>query len=190
MQIFQTSEEGIIELIPEAKALVPFKKLIIRDKGSKGDVDGRKKYHAIKEIAFVYWYAKFDSPYDQYEEPEKTKQITKSVGLEDWKPDKDIYEAIDFFKGLQRTKSMDYLEDSEFALKRLSKYLRDADPDERIQSGPHKDALVHDLNKIKNLQKEMPDMIEATEKIKELVKKELQETTQNRAGRETNDWTE
>ena len=191
MQIFQTNEEGIPELIPEAKMLVPFKKLIFRDKGSKGDVDGRKKYLAMKEIAFVYWYAKFDSPYDQYEDPEKTKQIAKSVGLElDWKVDKEIKDAIDFFKDLQRTKSMEYLESVEYAVKSMSAYLRSTDISETIESGPRKGELVHDLNKFKALAKDMPDMLEAIQKTKELVKKELQEATQNRAGRETNEWTE
>ncbi len=184
IKLIEQDEQGQPRLTDEAKVLVPFRNLITR--GKRPNLE-----RALKEIAYVYWFARFDTPFDNYSDLDKILKVKQNVGLEeDWKPDALIEAAIVFYKEMQHTKSMDYLEDSEFALRRLSKYLRDADPDERIQSGPHKDALVHDLNKIKNLQKEMPDMIEATQRVKELVNKELNEKTQLRAGRKTNQFTE
>ena len=184
IKLIEQDEHGQPRLSDEAKVLVPFRNLITR--GKRPNLE-----RALKEIAYVYWFARFDTPFDNYGELDKILKVKQNVGLdEEWKPDALIEAAIIFYQEMQRTPSMTYLEDSEFALKRLSKYLREADPDERIQAGPHKDSLVHDLNKIKNLQKEMPDMIAATQKVKELVNKEMNEKAQLRAGRKTNTWTE
>lgn len=184
IKLIEQDENGNPRVTDEAKVLVPFRNLFTR---------GKRPNHerALKEIAYVYWFARFDTPFDNYQDLDKILQIKKNVGLdEDWKPDKLIEDAIVFYREGQHTKSMEYLEDSETSLKRLSRYLRNADPDERIVGGPRNGELVHDINKIKNLQKEMPDMIEATAKVKELVNKELNEKTQLRAGRITNKWTE
>lgn len=190
LKIFNINNDGLPEISVEARTILPFKKLITRDKGSEGDHDGRKKYRAAKELAFVYWYSKFDTPYEQFTKEDRIIQIKKAVGLpEEWKPDRDIKEACDYFYEIQKTKSMIHLESVSYAIEQLSNYLRNTDVNERIRSGPKTGELVHDLNKYKTLSKEMPDMIEAYQKMKELVKKELQEEEQLRAGRKENKYT-
>jgi len=192
IKLFEVNDQGIPEISTEARTIQVFKKLITRDKGSEGDHDGRKKHQATKELAFIYFYAKFDSPYEQFTvESDKVLQIKKAVGLEDkWKIDSDIKEAIAYFQMIQNTRSMKHLASVENAIDSLSDYLRDTDVNERIKIGPKSGELVHDLNKYKSLAKEMPDLIEAYHKTKDLVRKELQEEQQLRAGRTTNKYTE
>jgi hypothetical protein len=76
----------------------PFNKILVRDKGSKGDVDGRKKKQATKELAFVWFWANPVSPYYEYDLDQKTFKIKRAVGLDDsWKMDNAVTEAIDFY---------------------------------------------------------------------------------------------
>ena len=187
IKLFELNDQGLPEISIEARTIQVFKKLITRDKGSEGDHDGRKKYHATKELAFIYFYAKFDSPYEAYEEYDRALKIKKAVGLEEkWKVDKDIQEAIDYFKEIQRTPAMEYLESVEIAVKNMSDYLKNTKVDETIQEGPNKGKLVHDIGQYRALTKEMPDLIISYQKTKELVRKEQQEEMATRAARKIN----
>ena len=58
----------------EAKTLIPFKKIVERDK-NKG------KELAFKELAYVYWSGVFDSPYDYYDDQDKIIQIKFFVSV-------------------------------------------------------------------------------------------------------------
>lgn len=85
---------------PEVRMFVPFRKIIERDKGSKGDIDGRRKYNATKELAFIYWFADPRSNYkESYQnETERVEKIKKLLNLsEDWQPDTLIKDAISFY---------------------------------------------------------------------------------------------
>lgn len=187
LKLFEVGEDGLPTLTPEARTIEVFKNII-----TKGKKVGRPSHELYtREIAFVYWFAKFDTPYDQHSGQRKVEEIKRAVGLEkDWKIDSYIQEAIDYYTNIQKTKSMIHLESVENAVDKLSKYLREIDPNERIETGPHRGELVHDLNKYKTLAKEMPDLIESMQKAKDLVYKEMQEETANRAGRETNKYNE
>lgn len=183
--------DGLVEISKEARALEPFKVIITADKGSEGDAQGRKKAIATKELAFVYFHSKFDSPYTQYDGLDRVLQVQKHVGLDSkWKPSKLVQDACKFFEELQRTKSMKYLDSVQHAVDNLSDYLANVDVSETIESGPKKGELVHDVNKVKTLAKDMPDMIEALAKTKELVRKEMSEEAQLRGGKKINAWTE
>ena len=94
--------ENEISLAREEIALHPeFRVILTRDKGSKGDVDGRKKYRGSMELAYVYHMADFRSPYYGYEEEERVKAIKKEVGLPDeWFADKVIKEAVKKYEQL------------------------------------------------------------------------------------------
>jgi len=187
IKLFEVNDQGVPEISTEARTIQVFKKLITRDKGSEGDHDGRKKYQATKELAFVYFYAKFDSPYEAYEEYDRVLKVKKAVGLEEkWKIDKDIQEAIDYFKEVQRTPAMAYLESVEKAVKNMSDYLNNTDINEKILEGSNKGKLVHDIGQYRALTKEMPDLITSYQRTKELVRKELQEEMATRASRKIN----
>jgi hypothetical protein len=94
-----TLVDGVPVINPVLRALAPFKELIIRDKGSKGDFDGRKKTIANKEIQFIYF--KYH-PNSSYKENSSQSTIDEDIkrGLElpeDWKEDESVIAAAKFF---------------------------------------------------------------------------------------------
>lgn len=187
IKFFQVNEQGIPEISDEARAIAVFKKLITRDKGSDGDHDGRKKYQATKELAFVYFFAKFDSPYESYEEYDRVLKIKKAVGLDEkWKVDSEIQEAIDYFKEIQRTPSMKFLDSVEKAIRNMADYLENTNIEEKILDGVNKGKLVHDIGQYKSITKEMPELVISYQKTKDLVRKEIQEETAVRAQKKIN----
>ncbi len=191
IELFKKDEEGIPQLTTEARTLEPFKAIIIADKGSEGDAQARKKLMATKEIAFVYWYSKFDSPFHKFKGSDKTFQIKKALALpEKWKPSELVMEACSFYEELQKTSSMAHLEAVEDAAAKLASYLRDTDIDERIMEGPKRGELVHNIARYNAVAEKMPKMLHAIMETKEIVKKEMQEAEANRAGRKTNKWSE
>lgn len=138
---------------PEVKMFIPFRRLIERDKGGKitdveyekGDTDGRRKYRAIKELAFIYWFADPRSPYrEQYTNlKDREKSIKLKVGLDErWKIDEDIQAAIDFYE--QEVKD-DYdirsIDDAIIADSKTGEYLRNVDYSQTIKGKPIYDPL-------------------------------------------------
>ena len=191
IELFKKDEEGIPQLSTEARTLEPFKAIIIADKGSEGDAQARKKLMATKEIAFVYWFSKFDSQFHKYKGQDKVFQIKKALALpEKWKPSDLVMEACEFYEALQRTSSMAHLEAVEEAASKLARYLRETDIDERIMEGPKRGELVHNIAQYNAVAEKMPKMLHAIMETKEVVKKEMQEAEANRAGRKTTKWSE
>lgn len=191
IELFKKDEEGIPQLTTEARTLEPFKAIIIADKGSEGDAQARKKLMATKEIAFVYWFSKFDSPFHKFKGSDKVFQVKKALSLpEKWKPSELVVEACTFYEELQKTSSMKHLEAVEEAAEKLARYLRDTDIDERIMEGPKRGELVHNIAQYNAVAEKMPKMLHAIMETKEIVKKEMQEAEANRAGRKTNKWSE
>ena len=82
-----------------------FKTILERDKGSKGDSQGRKKIQATKELTYIYFIAdQLSIPNKEGYNKEKSHEFAKrEAGLEDdWKIDKDIDDAILKYKTLQQ----------------------------------------------------------------------------------------
>jgi hypothetical protein len=191
IKLFEPREDGLVNISDEARTIQAFKLIIQADKGSPGDNQGRKKEIATKELAFIYFTCKFDNPFGGLTEEEKTKKVKSLVGLPDsWKPSQLVLDGQKVFLEMQRTKSMTHLENIEHAINQMSDFLRNTNLDERIDSGPHKGELVHDLNHYKALTKDMPSLIKAYNETKNWVLTEMAEKDSLRAGREVNEWTE
>lgn len=184
LKLFKLDDQKIPQLSDEARTLEPFKAIIIADKGSEGDAQARKKLMATMELAYVYWYSIFDSPYSKYVGRDKEINIKKHVGLpEKWKPSKLVLDACDFFYEMQKTPSMRHLEAVEDAAEKLANYLRNIDIDERIMEGPKRGELVHNIAQYNAVAEKMPKMLNAIAETKLIVQKEIQEAAANRAGR-------
>lgn len=184
IKLFKKDEQGIAQLTEEARTLEPFKAIIVADKGSEGDAQARKKLMATMELAYVYWYSAFDSPYSKYVGKDKEINIKKHVGLpEKWKPSKLVLDACEFFYDMQKTPSMKHLEAVEEAAEKLASYLRNTDIDERILEGPKRGELVHNIAQYNAVAEKMPKMLTAIAETKLIVQKEIQEAAANRAGR-------
>lgn len=146
---------------PQIRMIKEFKKLLERDKGTKGDHDGRKKRTATKELAFIYFYCTFDSRFEHFEGEEKIDKIKEAVDLPTkWKVDDDMKKAIERYTFLMETASIRLY-------KRTIEALETLDPP----------AAPLDLQKFV---KEMPVTAEAIEKSRRIIFKEQENKASKR----------
>lgn len=89
----------------EARLIDEYKAIIIRDKGSEGDHDGRKKFVAFKELMYIHLVNHPASIYRDLPDELRKKSAKTQVGLpKDWKEDDLIRAATDrFIKDLKCT---------------------------------------------------------------------------------------
>lgn len=104
MGLFRIENDILVIDKNETRATSEFRTILERDKGSKGDVDGRKKYRAFKEFYYIYLIADFESYINLggYNDKEKHKLAVAESGLEDdFKPDAEIKAAITKYSKIQ-----------------------------------------------------------------------------------------
>lgn len=92
--------DGAIELDKDSIALYPnYKKILSRDRGGKvpGDPDGRFKYYAFREFAYIYYRCDFEAYPAQHGLTEKeahTYAIKHSGLAKDYVPDEVVLAAM------------------------------------------------------------------------------------------------
>lgn len=185
----------------EARTIKEFRAVIERDRGSKGDNDGRKKLMALKELAFVYYYCDYRSPFVcNFEEDVRIKEIKEAIGLdESWKLDKVVNEACDKYREYQETPTMKVLSSIKNSLfsaqkviilveKRLSSRIKEIEEDENLlDSNPELlDKVISDADRLNALANKVPLQIETLKKLEDKVKSELESEQFGRAGRKIN----
>lgn len=155
----------------EARTIIQFNRILMRDKGSEGDSDGRKKKFALKELAFVYFYCSFDGRFQFYDtEKERIEAIKSVLGLpKEWVIDSVIEDAIKMYSYLTETESMALVKEARRAIKKLKEFIEDVDLNATTKSG----TLVFSPKDLQSVIKDMPYTIESLNKAKEIVQKEL-----------------
>lgn len=156
----------------EVRMIKQFKRLLERDKGSKGDHDGRKKNIATKELAFVHFWCVYDSRFDAFIGSEKTRILKEHLDLpEKWKVDDDIKEAVKEYKFLTYTPAMSLYESMIKGVKKTQEFIEDVDVDERTKSG----GLVFSADKLDKVIKGLPDTIKSLIVAENLIRKEQED---------------
>lgn len=162
-------EDELPTVSSEARLIKEFNVIITRDRGSKGDVQARKKKQACKELAFVYYISDHKSPYLLYPEHEREKRIIRDLDLQDgWKVDEEIKNAIDKYKELTETLSVRILESSRGAAIKLIQYLDNVD----YAAKDGKGNLVYKANDVVKVISQTSDLISGLESLEERIKKE------------------
>ena len=89
------------KIVPDAKVLaIPtIKKIWDKDKSVTKDV-------AFKQISYIVFLCDFHSPYRDIHDSVRSKYIIDDIYEEAWVPDKDVLKAIEVYKRLQETPSM------------------------------------------------------------------------------------
>ncbi len=147
--------------------------IIKRDKGSDGDYDGRKKLMATKELAYIYFYADYKSPYYKYDEREKYLRICKALHLpENWMPDELIQAGIDRYSEVQTTDAMLDLEAAKKAAKATRQYLNNVDYDECNEKGVYK----YKVKEVSDTVKSWGLVLKGIDELEDRVKKEMEIT--------------
>lgn len=93
--LFKLTTAGGIQISDEAKTIPEYRRIISRDKGSKGDGDGRRKEQAKRELLYMYHMVHPASVCAKLPYKEKRALAIRTAGLEeDFKEDIDITKAV------------------------------------------------------------------------------------------------
>lgn len=160
-------DKEFIHMVPE------FKTILVKDKGSPGDADGRKKLMAKKKFFYIYLMEDYASIFENYEEYEKRSQAMSMLELTEKDIDADVLAALDKYRELQAnaTKSLKLLRAVKKSITQLEKYYEEIDFSDTDKKGE----LVHNPNTFLQGLQRLPDVLEAMAKLEYLVKKELQD---------------
>lgn len=178
LELFILNEDNYPIPNPEILTISCFKKIV--DRSNKKDNLG------IKELAYIYWEASYQSPFkEEVIEELKLEKIKKDVDLSEiWFPDELVLEGVQKYKDLQRTPSMRFLETAEKALENLRTYLDETDLQKTIESGTRKGELVNDVKKYGDMFTSMPTKIKAYQEMKGLVDAEIEQKRTSKGGRD------
>lgn len=147
MKLFKYEGYKVV-ISEEAFALKVFRQIWNRDRSVNKD-------KAIMELGYVYFMTDPRSDY-QYlvDEEERSKAIIEGEGLpSNWKPDKIVTEAMQFYSRFKPTAAL-LLEDTRVAVEKLRKLLRDID----LQETDDKGRPVYTLNTITATIKQVPSL--------------------------------
>lgn len=102
MMLFETGADFKVQLNKEWLLLIPqFKRLIHRDRGSKNDVDGRKKFQTIRELTFIYHFTDPRSPIENIEDLfERREKALQYAELKEKDIDAAVVEAMEEYEYL------------------------------------------------------------------------------------------
>jgi len=167
MNLFQINNVGILEVDPIAYTLKPFKELWDRDKT-------KLKERAIAEIAFVYYTVDYKSNFFSTPEEQREEEVMKYLSVpKKWEPDDKLREAQEFYRQMQRTPTLNLLEDSISGVSKLSTYLRDINFDEaEINTKTGEVKPKHDIKKYADTIRQIPAIVNALKELQEAVRKE------------------
>lgn len=113
----------------EALMIPEFAALWKRDKNKNKD-------NAKTEIAYIYFILDFKSPYLAYSNEERESVIKKDLFKnENWKPDKEISDAMHKYTEMMETPVTRMLKSAFKGVDKLQEFLDNVDLDERTRSG-------------------------------------------------------
>jgi len=98
-----------LSLTPQARSIDVFKAIILRDKGSEGDSQARKKLRAISEICYCYLMEKYGTPFYRFEESKRHSEVCKRLKIDIDENDELILDLRDFLRISQITPSFEAL---------------------------------------------------------------------------------
>lgn len=160
MKLFKF-EQYKVTISEEAFSLKPFKQIWNRDKTQSKD-------RAISELSYIYFMQDPRSDY-QYlvDEEERTKAIIEGEGLpSDWKPDKLVKEALEFYNQFKPTSAL-LLEDTRFMIDQYRKKLRS------MASNGFDELTVKELKDINALIKAIPSLVKDLDEAEKALSSEM-----------------
>lgn len=176
-ELFTLNNEYVVELNREwISTIEEFKVLLRRDRGSKGDADGRKKLQVQREFTFIYHYCDFKSQFREYPEHERWQEAMRNAGLDDKDIDDAVKAAIDRYKSFQETRSLKIINSAFIGIDKLREYFEDVDLTEKDLN----DRLVNDSKKLSSNIKDVAGLLKGLTELEEMVKAELEEKTRIR----------
>jgi len=184
MKLIKRNEDNELEIADEVLFISEFRTLVRRDRGSEGDTQGRKKLAAIKELAFIYFYIDFNSPYSAYRTNKillddiRFIKVRNAVGLpEDWVPDEIVDKACDRYKEMQYTLELAFLEAAQDSAHGIIDYFKTIDYDLVYRGKP-----VYSPKETLIVLKQSGDTLDGLEVLKNRVKRSLESSVKVHGG--------
>jgi hypothetical protein len=185
MKLIKRNENNELEVADEVLMIKEFRAIVRRDRGTPGDTQGRKKLGAIKELAFIYFYVDFNSPYSAYRTDKdnllldvRFQKVRDAVGLpSSWFPDELIDAACDRYRELQHTLELDFLEAAQEAAHKIIDYFGEIDYSRTVQGKPiynPKDTIM--------ILKQAGATLDGIEDLRERVKRSLESSVKVHGG--------
>lgn len=201
-------------LTPLARNIRVFNDIIVRDKGSVGDSQGRKKQQAIGEIVYCYLMEKYGTPFYRWEEKKRHGEIVKRLKVEVDPDDPLIIECRKFISDSQITPSFEALtqmKETYHSVNNMVKVMRgvlqnvisdvqlmyerlhSSDPEDEDYKGIDEilDSIEKGdkiLNKIKNNVKDFNNILTLIKDLEDKVKSELGDEAQVKGGGSVSKW--
>lgn len=162
-----------LKLSDEAYLVKPIRKLFNQDRSAT-----KEKFW--QQISYLYFMTDPISSYMYITDPEeRAKEIKIQEGLpEDFKPSKELEEAMDIYAKLCNTSSTLLLQDTRVAIDKLREFLRNVDLNERDDKGKP----VYPVNTITSAIKQIPELAKSLSEAERAVQKELEEAGRARGG--------
>ncbi len=167
MKLFTMDRQFNLTISEEAWGLAVFNKLLKRDKTKNKEI-------AIKEILFIWYWCDIKSSYLLLDEDDKLKEIKKDVMLPSkWKPDKAIWEAIEFYNSEKSIIEQLYI-DALTSARAIGAYLRDTD--KLLKERDAQGKVVTDIAKITAANQKVPILMK---NLKDAYKEVVREREDN-----------
>jgi len=193
MKIFDVDDSGKVTLDPEVRTIKWIKRIVERDRGGtiKGDHDGRKKYKALRELAYIYFMCDSKSIYQRIPEAEREQTIIEDLDFDGkWTPDEVIKEAMEKYKSLKETvsertlkelkrtleSSVDTLQFIRESIEGMVKAIKDDKDTSKLPD------LIKLYSTAISMAEDLPKSIENITKLEEKVKKEIQSSSSSIRG--------
>lgn len=155
-----------LKISDEAYALRPFKRLVDRDRT-------KDKTKSMKEIAYIYFMYDPRSDFSfEIIEADRDLRVKDSIGLDaDWRPDKQVQEAIDLYKYLTTTSSSLLLNDTKYIIDNIRSTFRSIDLTEKDANGK----LVFNIGQVMTAVKQVPGLVKELADAEKAVAKEIED---------------
>lgn len=173
MQLFQLKNYNVI-FEPITMMINEFK--AIKDKNNDDNL-------TLKEISFIWFFTDVRSDFQNViNEKERMAEIAHSISLSnDWRPSKEVMDAIDFYKQHSKTPSSGLYQASMISAQFLEKKLRR--PEALMEELDGKGTPIYKLGDILNLIAKIPDVMEKLHKARAQVIKELEAQSELKGGK-------
>ncbi len=185
LQIDSVSEFGV-GMHSYARQIVEFDAIIKRDRGSKGDAQGRVKLRAQKELAFVFFYCDIvESPFASIARADRPQEIYDSLGItEDLLKDPLVKAACKKYKKLNKTKLESLLEFAYLGVDKVESFFEKFDLEEMVAGKPRYSIndMTRTLSQLGKIVTELDTLMESVRKQnlqKDTIRRGVQENEFN-----------
>ena len=173
-----TLENNKVVIEPAGLMVIPYKEIWDADSDSK-------KEQALKELAFVYYTSDFKSQYQSYKDTEIEDKVREAVGFPDkWKKPERIYKAQEYYRSLQETRSLKFVQGARNAIDKMIIFFENVD----FTLLDDKGQPVYKITDLVRTIKDANSMLEGLKKLEELVTKEIEAKNTSRGGFEIGDY--